>query len=358
MANNVAVTAGSGTTFKTTDTAGVHTGHVNVDSSALPTGAATETTVAAIQTAVEIIDNAISGTEMQVDVVTSALPTGAATAAKQPALGTAGTASADVISVQGIASMTALVVDGSGVTQPVSGTVTANAGTGTMTVDGSGVTQPVSAASLPLPTGASTAAKQPALGTAGTASTDVISVQGIASMTALVVDGSGVTQPVSGTVTANLSATDNTVLDNIEAGIDELKVLVGEVQATPTANTVLDRLKDIETAVVAATVANTVALEPQGYETVAASQADQALGATGATGDYLAHVMIVPATTSPGAVSIKDGAGSAITIFTGGADSVGSLVPFSVPINAVSGAGAWSITTGASVSAIGVGTFT
>jgi hypothetical protein len=36
-----------------------------------------------------------------------------------------------------------------------------------------------------LPTGASTAAKQPALGTAGTASTDVLTVQGIASMTPL-----------------------------------------------------------------------------------------------------------------------------------------------------------------------------
>lgn len=84
---------------------------------------------------------------------------------------------------------------------------------GTVTVDGSGVTQPVSAASLPLPTGAATAAKQPALGTAGTASADVITVQGIASMTALIVNGSGVTQPVSGTVTAaqataaNLNAT-------------------------------------------------------------------------------------------------------------------------------------------------------
>lgn len=41
-----------------------------------------------------------------VDVASSALPTGAATAAKQPALGTAGTASADVITVQGVASMT------------------------------------------------------------------------------------------------------------------------------------------------------------------------------------------------------------------------------------------------------------
>lgn len=51
---------------------------------------------------------------------TISLPTGAATAAKQPALGTAGTASADVITVQGITGMTALKVDGSAVTQPVS----------------------------------------------------------------------------------------------------------------------------------------------------------------------------------------------------------------------------------------------
>jgi hypothetical protein len=71
---------------------------------------------------------------------TVSLPTGAATAAKQPALGTAGTASSDVITVQGITGMTALKVDGSAVTQPVSGTVTANAGSGTFTVSGA-VTQ-------------------------------------------------------------------------------------------------------------------------------------------------------------------------------------------------------------------------
>jgi len=40
------------------------------------------TAAQAIQTAVEIIDNAISGNEMQVDVITSALPAGAATNAK------------------------------------------------------------------------------------------------------------------------------------------------------------------------------------------------------------------------------------------------------------------------------------
>jgi len=85
--------------------------------------------------------------------------------------------------------------------------------TGAGKVDGSGVTQPVSAASLPLPTGAATAAKQPALGTAGTPSADVITVQGVTSMTALKVDGSGVTQPVSGTVsiTANSSVNQNQV---------------------------------------------------------------------------------------------------------------------------------------------------
>jgi len=79
-------------------------------------------TVAATQSGTWNVTN-VSGTV--------SLPTGAATAAKQPALGTAGTASADVLTVQGIASMTALKVDGSAVTQPVSD------GGGSLTVDGS-----------------------------------------------------------------------------------------------------------------------------------------------------------------------------------------------------------------------------
>jgi hypothetical protein len=56
---------------------------------------------------------------------------------------------------------------------------------GRIPVDGSGVTQPISVSSLPLPSGASTAAKQPALGTAGTPSSDVITVQGTSAGTAL-----------------------------------------------------------------------------------------------------------------------------------------------------------------------------
>ena len=77
-------------------------------------------------------------------------------------------------------------------------------------------------------------AKLPALGTAGTASSDVITVQGIASMTAIKVDGSAVTQPVSaaslplpsGAATSANQATGNTSLSNIEGYVDGLEALV------------------------------------------------------------------------------------------------------------------------------------
>jgi hypothetical protein len=66
-----------------------------------------------------------------------------------------------------------------------------------LVVDASATTQPVSVASLPLPTGASTAAKQPALGTAGTPSTDVLTIQGAASMTKLLVTPDSVALPAN-----------------------------------------------------------------------------------------------------------------------------------------------------------------
>lgn len=103
---------------------------------------------------------------------------------------------------------------------------------------------------------------------------------------------------------------------------------------------------------------NPVTPTPGDYETVAANQADQAMGPAGAVGDTLDGVLIIPGTTSPGAVSIKDGGGGAITIFTGGASSVSNLVPFFVPVGAKSSSGAWKLTTGANVTAIGVGRFT
>lgn len=128
------------------------------------------------------------------------------TIASLPALaaGTNNIGDVDVLTINGVAP-----AFGSGVRGPTVQRVTI-ATDDSVPVTGTfyQATQPVSAASLPLPSGASTAAKQPALGTAGTASADVITVQGIASMTALKVDGSAVTQPVSGPVTdAQLRAT-------------------------------------------------------------------------------------------------------------------------------------------------------
>jgi len=70
MADNIDVKDADGSTvvLKTTDVGGAHTPHHHVDSSVLPTGAATaanqstaNSTMAAIQTAAEIIDNFISG---------------------------------------------------------------------------------------------------------------------------------------------------------------------------------------------------------------------------------------------------------------------------------------------------------
>lgn len=116
---------------------------------------------------------------------------GAATAAKQPALGTPGAASADVLSIQGILGMIPLKVDGSGFTQPISGSLTNIAGT------------------ISLPTGAAIAAKQPALGTAGTASADVITVQGIASGTPQPVSAASLPLP-TGAATAALQGAQGT----------------------------------------------------------------------------------------------------------------------------------------------------
>lgn len=93
------------------------------------------------------------------------------------------------------------------------------------------------------------------------------------------------------------------------------------------------------------------------YETVAASQTAQALGTTGRLGDFLARLIIVPGTTSPGVVTLLDDATS-IALFVGGATSVTELKPIVVEVGARSVSGAWKITTGANVSVIAIGNFT
>lgn len=92
------------------------------------------------------------------------------------------------------------------------------------------------------------------------------------------------------------------------------------------------------------------------YETVAASQSDQVLGATGAAGDYLSHLVIVVATAATAAVSIKDGSGSAISVFPNSPG--GGIGTYTVPLGLTSTSGAWKVTTGAGASVIAVGNFT
>jgi len=139
---------------------------VTIDSSALTT-----------------LAGAVSGTEFQVDVITSALPSGAATSANQS---TANTALAAI--------QTAVELLDNAI---------------------SGTEMQVDIVSSALPTGAATSANQ------STANTALAAIQAAVELLDNTVSGSELqVDIVSGTVTANLSATDNAVLDTIETNTD------------------------------------------------------------------------------------------------------------------------------------------
>lgn len=103
------------------------------------------------------------------------------------------------------ANSTAIKTDSSATTQPVSGTVTANLGT---------------------IAGVATAAKQPALGTAGTASSDVISIQGIAAMTKLLVTPDSVALPANQSVNVSQINGVTTTMNNGIAGTGVQRVTI------------------------------------------------------------------------------------------------------------------------------------
>jgi hypothetical protein len=97
------------------------------------------------------------------------------------------------------------------------------------------------------------------------------------------------------------------------------------------------------------------------YKTIPATSTAILCGSSGAQYDYLAGILIVPASTSPGNVLIRDGNGSDITVFTGGATSVGDLRSFVVPLGLYAIASTtpgWRISTGGAVSVIAIGKFT
>lgn len=106
----------------------------------------------------------------------------------------------------------ALRIDGSGVTQPISGTVTANAGTGTFTVSGTVAATQSGTWTVQPGNTANTTPWLTTISQGGNSAT--VSAGG-----ALKIDGSAVTQPVSGTVTANIGTTNGLALDTSINGI-------------------------------------------------------------------------------------------------------------------------------------------
>lgn len=99
---------------------------------------------------------------------------------------------------------------------------------------------------------------------------------------------------------------------------------------------------------------NIVTPAAMAYEAVAVSQTDQVMGTLGAAGDRLQRVIVTVATSATGTCSMKDGSGSAIPL-TAANTPIGVYV---IEVGAYSSAGAWSLTTGAGATAVGVGIFT
>jgi hypothetical protein len=178
-------------------------------------------------------------------------------------------------------------------------------------------------------------------GTAGTASANVITVQGVASMTKLLVTpdaNSAINVAQVNGVTA-LTGTGAT-------GTGAQRVTVSTDQAT-----------NAGAALVTGGVG--VVNGASVYQTEPASTSITALtgGGGGATGDYLSHCTVVPTTVSPGVFTITDNA-TAIYSFPGGTNSLSNLVPWTIPVGAKSASGAWKVTTGAGLSIVCVGKFT
>lgn len=101
-----------------------------------------------------------------------------------------------------------------------------------------------------------------------------------------------------------------------------------------------------------------IELERLPYEMVAASQTAQVLGTTGAVGDYLSHILIVPAVAACGTVAVIDGSTTIFTFAGGGTTALPTLAPIAMPIAAKSVNGPWKITTTTNVAVMAVGNFT
>jgi len=75
-------------------------------------------------------------------------------------------------------------------------------------------------------------------------------------------------------------------------------------------------------------------------------------------GDYLAGIVIIPASLTCGGISVVDGGLTPRTIYQGGATaSLSNLSSYTLALGFVSSNGGWSITCGSNVAAIVIGIF-
>lgn len=229
----------------------------------LPTGASTETTLAALSAKVPALLSAAPGS----DTGQSAIPVRVISQ-----LGAGGGTGGGLTDTQLRASPVPVSGTFWQATQPVSGS---------LSISNFPATQAISASALPLPSGAATSAKQPALGVAGTASVDVLTVQGIASMTPLKVDSSGFTQPVSGSLSISNFPASQAVTGTFWQATQP--VSLATAPTTPITNANLDvalstRLKPADTLAGVTTVAAVTAITnalPAGSNVIGKVSIDQ-----------------------------------------------------------------------------------
>lgn len=403
--DTIAVTVGTGTT-KTANLISFGTG--NVISEVGICDATTANQCASVSAGGAVKVDGSGATQPVSGTVTANLGTlnGASTAAKQPALGTAGSASADVITIQGVASMTPLLATATlnAETAKVIGTVRNLGNAGAIFDGATGAAVPANVVYMGINNGGNLAGWTGAVtqatgsnlhmvcdsgcsGSGGTAIADkaawtvtstnatpmagefttggatacataqacTVAMLADRSIFANMADWAG--SPITGAVTAYGTAPTgnvpgfNTFVTNTNAN--------GQATAANSSPVVCPVL----TVCGAAVVKGGVPTVNGGsfYQAVAASQTAAVLqSSTGAAGDYLSHCDIYPTSTSPGVVTVFDNTNTAANsaiLFAGGATSVSNLAPIPVPVGAVSVGGAWKVTTGANVSVACFGKF-
>lgn len=156
-------------------------------------------------------------------------------------------------------------------------------------------------------TGFATAAKQPALGTAGTASADVITIQGKTAMVPVLIDGSATTQPVSlaGTQSVNQAQVAGTTVDtnsgNKSAGTQRIVLATDQPTMTNPQPVTLANTTITGTVVVddlaAAPTGSTVPANAQYQGNIAQTALPTAASVgnlTGALGDKFGRTIFIP----------------------------------------------------------------